>query len=1038
MHTISNSSVANTNPIHDHKIEKNRKNLPDHTVVQIGHKASLIKQKALPKLKQLAPVVTLRAQEGTKSNLQTLYKAEKDKWAAHYVNNEEFRLRIRDFIEERTNLMEDIKKGNISFEEVDKRSMQLGTKLARAYGLINAEGRYLPDVGRRIMMGGIDYANSSIRANFWQQLPGILRSVAFLGLNCATAAAGDVGGDQYIRFALNIIYVGSQTYTFYKVPFYQAATQSEDVAKRNLKVEFQPNVSASVLIEESGKTGKLLGVKFLEDRIKMLEVIKKNLKVELPVRIEKLQKKIEVLEQEIASSRSDSLDYQKNRQLSDKLDATRTELKLYRAWNDAPDIEAAIDKEISELRKKLLIECLFMKLSFQPAQGTNKNMRNWWNIGTGVMGILADMAGTPLHAAIWQAGGLTTQILQVINYSTMHGISAELDEYARYAVMFQIAAITGVGNIAPNGKKPDPKRLNSLMVGPLQRRINLVKELLVFDRGVYRTAIVYCLVPKDARLSYHASAVYLGNCKSKEDREKYVKDSKGHGASEEGIRKALNILKLYEENEENISRLEDGEIDELLGDDSTLPDDSKNMLEGALKYAAFDKEEFAKWDDELASKKGKTESLSDLASVNQLTQKIGMNFAKIIAGPSGPLLLKLIASAIQSILYAASSANEYRSLIKYISASANALSILGPIIGLFLAKATHEHIAKKELHRQRDRERGPSMPNAGISDYSYLNALRGQDGPTGFDTLAAKRIPVKDLPRVVPYDRQTTTASDIWAQMQAPEFRKFLEYLKLKPASFDIETLKEADKLKEDFQTELNHSINRILQSNEVDEYSSEDIDYLNSLTRQPDTSSNDTLAAAALEAQRLIDILEVERLVYLLDRHDSANEDSENWEEMSLEIRSDSEEYRDRIFEKNFPRPQVTTRNPDQGQANDVELESTDDRGSDARYSSSYSDDISSDSSSEIRNDVLAELGADIVNVGQLRAYGIADKTWSRLLSIHKNVDIRTFNIKELRDCLMLANLIREDYPGDVGANIDALVATIQSEVQRKTASVQ
>ncbi|RZL87944.1 MAG: hypothetical protein EOP82_24620 [Variovorax sp.] len=155
-----------------------------------------------------------------------------------------------------------------------------------------------PEVEKQINAGGADYANSSIKANNLQQAPGIARSAAAL---VTTSVAAGIGGlaavpaAQYALTTINALYVPVQAHiSLNKAPREQAQTQSIDVALRNQHgPEWQPDASASKLVEEDGTVGTLKGAAALNRTISTLERLRmRGKQKELNHKVNKLGRKV--------------------------------------------------------------------------------------------------------------------------------------------------------------------------------------------------------------------------------------------------------------------------------------------------------------------------------------------------------------------------------------------------------------------------------------------------------------------------------------------------------------------------------------------------------------------------------------------------------------------------------------------------------------------------------------------------------------------------------------------------------------------------
>ncbi|RYF73922.1 MAG: hypothetical protein EOO22_08065 [Comamonadaceae bacterium] len=301
-------------------------------------------------------------------------------------------------------------------------------------------------------------------------------------------------------------------------------------------------------------------------------------------------------------------------------------------------------------------------------------------------------------------------------------------------------------------------------------------------------------------------------------------DLPGSPPSGEAARPAvLSILDLYEANERNIERLASNDIDAVLSDDtSTLPTATRQVLRGALLHAAtagaLSKGEDdrpvddptedlpdptldpAACDETLVRWKGLTESLSDLPSAAQAAQKIGQTFSLFVAGPAAPLAIKLVASAAHALLYGMGGAIDEptrKAFVAAVSLSTGSISLAGSVVALAVAYTYHKNIKTKEDQRQRNEQRGSSMPNAGVGG-SLKDLSARQVKPDNFNTLAATRIADSDLPRAIFYDATVTFWDDVLEQIRAPKLADLWSSMGIEPAVFDIRSPEQADRIIEE------------------------------------------------------------------------------------------------------------------------------------------------------------------------------------------------------------------------------------------------
>ena len=776
--------------------------------------------------------------------LQASFDIEKKQWSNRYGSDAKFKKQIDDYYLLRQKFIADLNAGHLSKEQIHTQSRQLGTDLAVAYGYFDHAGMMPLEVVRKIEAGGAHYANASIQANTAQQMPGILRSAAVAAVSLATGA-GAIGtaASAAVLAGINLVYVVAQAAVSYSRPFSQARQQSVDVAMRGLRGPNDiPDISASKLIKENGTPGSLKGVPLLEKQIRKLEELaenkpgllektKNNLddrKNKIEEQITKIQESQDSHEKREKKQQIQPQEHIQHKKLVKKLRELDQESNLYddiyqaqlqtegfNSANWSAQASDAINEKLGELRRQLAIEEIYTQLSYQPNQGDSKNSRNFWTAATafaGVGGSAATSLGlaNPFVSAGIQSVTLGMQVALVVNYMLEHPGKAAEDFASLITTQFQLAALTGVGNLAPQGNF-DANRLDKIMIGPMKRRLIYMKNVAEFDRTVYRAAILTALMDDHGNMpqgSYQASATAFSSLKDQRARFNYVSDAcafSKHDSIEKidktthKLKNAIEILKQYENNERNIALLTDGKIEDLLSNESTLPQATKDVLSGALAFASGDTTEMnRRFDDQLAIWKGLTESLTDLGSINQAAQKVAQMFPLYVGGPVTPLMIKALVCSIQACLYAGVSGEASSEVRQQLLDAINGLNIAGnatsfgaALFAFSIAYSAYEHIAVKELDRARDAaERGAAMPNAGLDALNFISSFFKESKPENFNTLAA--APIVEQPQPQPYESQGTFAADVKKQIEAPDLSKWLAYFNLKPATFEFRSKEDA------------------------------------------------------------------------------------------------------------------------------------------------------------------------------------------------------------------------------------------------------
>lgn len=265
----------------------------------------------------------------------------------------------------------------------------------------------------------------------------------------------------------------------------------------------------------------------------------------------------------------------------------------------------------------------------------------------------------------------------------------------------------------------------------------------------------------------------------------------------------LSILRQYEANLLTAKAAASGDLEKLLGDTSTLSDDGKEMIVGALYYASVprhlpsghkdhDKARQAmktpayqrakELDDMLATAKGRTERLSNVNNGHQVSQKLGQYFAYFIAGSGAPMVIKALANiaAEAVVAYNGFDYDNTDELTSLIRAAGNSVSLMGSIMAIGLGFAYQKYIRQKNEFRQRDEMAAlPVMVNSSslhIGPLDFLTRLSDDwlsgNKVTHFRTLVAKlpdtggsNLSIPEI-EFVPY---TNLPSDMWTQMFAAD-----------------------------------------------------------------------------------------------------------------------------------------------------------------------------------------------------------------------------------------------------------------------------
>jgi hypothetical protein len=322
-------------------------------------------------------------------------------------------------------------------------------------------------------------------------------------------------------------------------------------------------------------------------------------------------------------------------------------------------------------------------------------------------------------------------------YSFAHPINAGMDQLSpgKLPTQAQIAALTGVGYFLKDYKTSDtdidPRRLDLVIQGPMETRLEFFAAILKFDRTVIQAAIFSDLLngsPESEKFyedtyKEQADEFYKTKPGEKDKRKEivdfYIRQKYAFGNFDERqIKRIYANLKLYEDNETNIALAEKRNLIALLSSSSTLPVSTRKYLYLSLQAGKRVKlegnedilsPEEMHADNVLCHQKGCCESLVDIPSSYQAAQKIGQAFSFIIGGAYSVALLKVLVAFVTlctclSFIIFVGPTEDNKARGKYyvslISVTGAIINIFGTAFaGLVAAFAYHHHIVVKASQR---------------------------------------------------------------------------------------------------------------------------------------------------------------------------------------------------------------------------------------------------------------------------------------------------------------------------------------------------
>lgn len=579
-------------------------------------------------------------------------------------------------------------------------------------------------------------------------------------------------------------------------------------------------------------------------------------------------------------------------QLQHALDSSNTAGEGEPANHDPATLSQALSvmpPKITQLRNQLTWELVasdrYETLNVLTNQGHSRAIRNVLNLlaalfslvgniedlatlNEDAQALLKELGDVTLDQALdklmkespWEFASFLTLLAQPIVYHFLQGRATARDQENKLAVQAQILGLGGQGQFVKDGVI-DPTAIDKAFKGSMKTVLDNFNKALGYDKLIYMEAIMAFLVDQDHVTATGADPIELPKagggttkipctfaalfaefdaCKTPAARKALVTQlGQLRGLNATKQQALQDILALYEDNLLNVEHVKNGDLNALLGPNSTLPHDTKVMLAGAIRYAQAPKhlpasdprhaevtkylnspqgKEDAKHSDMLAMRKGQNERLTNTLSVNQAAQKEGQYWTYGVAGSGGPTTVKALTLLASEILrmsggYTSVPLNGIAAAVRL---TGNAVSIAGSTLGVFLGYAYQVYILRKNIHRKRDLDlKVPTMAGSAVlqnSDRDFMTLLSwdrlgDKARVTNFRTLVGTPIPQAALPapletlkQVVmdllpaffqqaqggaatlpdipslPYESRTSFMADIKEQMTAPELRKIFTY----------------------------------------------------------------------------------------------------------------------------------------------------------------------------------------------------------------------------------------------------------------------
>ncbi|VTU22692.1 hypothetical protein H6CHR_01838 [Variovorax sp. PBL-H6] len=394
-----------------------------------------------------------------------------------------------------------------------------------------------------------------------------------------------------------------------------------------------------------------------------------------------------------------------------------------------------------------------------------------------------------------------TSLVQTLYYVWKYPDATGKDALNKFATQWQIIAMTGTGNLIGKDGEFDAAKLDKMVTGKLNTRLGAFGSLLGSDQTVYGQAVLGWLVDprtvdddeaekvevggKKIPCTYAALADRFGKLKPPAERTAFIDAIAAQRPLAPGVKEKIDRnLQLYEENAANVENK--GDASKLLGDDSTLPPTSQDVLRGSLEQVADSGNATSgndKLDRELFKRAGKVEQLGELPS--QASQKLGQAFAWFVAGTSGFLVLKSIFSlGVQALISAGEltegGAEELAGWILGGKIAGNTVALAGLVFQLGFNHGYQDYIARKALLRQ-NAGGGVSIVNApppslrGSLLQEFMVSVGFEDARveeiTGYETLVGKPIPKEDWPPKLKFLRRAKLTEAMWDQMFAVDVK---------------------------------------------------------------------------------------------------------------------------------------------------------------------------------------------------------------------------------------------------------------------------
>lgn len=757
------------------------------------------------------PAETASSQRAMVNRIHDFCQDEGTHWSTKYNSDPVFRNQIDTLVEARKALFDKMASGTLKPDEVIRQAERVAKLVAIAFGFSDGK-TWTAQTLAGFTQGGKDYARPSQQANWLMQTPGIVRSLVHNLAKLAEHTGADPGVVDTLGKAASVataLYFLIQPLAMLMAPTANANAQSAAVAHQtHALLGWLLSFNSSKVVNEDGTAGTLRPPETVASERKAL--------ADLRDWVGSSDKLMEWELDELLRKLDGAMESQPNPELKAKWKGAIEALEN-RQWTEE------CDQLLNSLTHELAVSELYVRINVQTHQGNSRAIRSFLNLSASFLSMMAikgkierrespDTTDGP-DPVVLEVAALLVQIMQPVVYQALHGAAVGKDSLNKFADQLAITVLTGVSNFAPGGKV-EPARLDKLVKGAAQVRLDHFGAALEFDRGVYTNAMAAYLfrgVARDPQGKPQRVTVHLPPeiteqgatgqartvtmpCTVEALKKALAKTSsdKERSALLRGLASALSVpiddrgrvLQIalqYGANERSIQLIKKKNVVQLLDPEhSPLPVDSRMQLMRALNFAIHRDPADAEADRWLAKTKGDVERYTK-GSVHQNAQKIGMALANVICGSAGPNGAKYFANLSGLMSEAVLQACDHdpvqvSNIADKIKLVGLGIGEIGALLAIGLGYNAHRNIALKNQHRQRDDKAGMAdIPYTGLvgrSDRAFTawpNTARWKSQVDTFDTLAAEPISRPNLEAIpaLKVDLTTDLVRDVKEQMFA-------------------------------------------------------------------------------------------------------------------------------------------------------------------------------------------------------------------------------------------------------------------------------